>query len=390
MAATITNVSYFLEVRGDTVLPDQPFTLRRDHLKVIVPDKIERIGDNAFYGCSGLVELSLPNTLTAIGEHAFRGCSGLVELSLPDSLTAISRNAFAGCFGLLRLSLPNTLTAIGCMAFQGCSGLVKLSLPDSLRVISSSAFAACSRLVELNLPGTLRAIGVSAFQGCSGLVELILPGTLTAIGEYAFCECTNLRCVVLPPALDSLAATAFGDSMINLRMLVVPLTVSFEYATTVAATFGRGGEPNYSSDPDDTKWDTSEVVDFSTDSNIQLVSAPDAVVASLGGVFAEMATMSEVRAAGRAVSAAAEHSFWDVKTHLHQVCTRSQRVCAHTLLLVGARLYSQSAPRSTFGSASDPLSHIVVREAELRLPPLPDEVWVLVLRWLRRSDLGRH
>jgi hypothetical protein len=42
--------------------------------------------------------------------------------------------------------------------------------------------------------------------------------------------------------------------------------------------------------------------------NVRLVSAPDAVVASLGGFFAEMSTMAEVRAAGRAVSNRVEHS----------------------------------------------------------------------------------
>jgi hypothetical protein len=79
--------------------------------------------------------------------------------------------------------------------------------------------------VELNLPNTLTAIGCNAFAGCSGLVELNLPDIVTAIGDVAFGKCTNLRCLVLPPALISLAATAFEDSMINLRMLVVLLTV---------------------------------------------------------------------------------------------------------------------------------------------------------------------
>jgi hypothetical protein len=432
MAATTINIPDFLEVRGDTV-PEQAFIRRTDLLNVVVPDTITRIGNNAFFGCwglvklslpnslseigdrafhgcSGLVELRLPNSLSAIGDSAFRGCSGMVELSLPDTLTAIGSYAFRDCFGLVELNLPNilraigysafgncsglveltlpdTLTSIGDFAFHDCTGLVELNLPDALTSIGHSAFRSCSGLVGLHLPDALTSIGNSAFHGCSGLVELNLPDTLTAIGVFAFCECENLRCLVLPPALVSLGATVFQDSMINLRMLVVPLPVPFEYAATIAAIFGRGDKLNYRSDPDDTKCDT-EAVDFPTDSIIQLVSAPDAVVASLRGVFAEMATMSEVRAAGRAVSGVAEHCYWGVRTHLHQVCTRSQRVCAHTLLLVGARLYSESVTSSTCGTASDRSSHTNGREAVPQLPALPNELWVLVLGWLRRSALG--
>jgi hypothetical protein len=100
----------------------------------------------------------------------------------------------------------------------------------------------------------------------------------------------------------------------------------------------------------------------------------------LGGIFAEMSTMTEVRAAGRAVRV--EHFFWTAKTHLHQVCTRSQRECAHTLLLVGARLSSQSAPSSVIALGQS--SQVVVREAVPQLPALPDELLMLVLGWLHR------
>jgi hypothetical protein len=311
-----------------------------------------------------LVELRLSDTLTAIGSHAFSGCSGLVDLRLPDTLMAIGSHAFDSCSGLVDLHLPSTLTAIGSHAFDSCSGLVDLHLPD-----------------------TLRAIGKYAFCGCSGLVDLRLPDTLTAIGGDAFLKCTNLRCIVLPPALATLDSTAFKESTSNLRMLVVPFTVSVEIAAIVAATFGFRVGPNYSTNSADTKCGESDDVDFPNVSNLQLVSAPDAVVASLGGVFAEMTTMTEVRAAGRAVGGVVEHCFWSVTTHMHQVCSRGQRACAHTLLLVGARLYSQSLSTVL---ASDRSSHVAVREAVLQLPPLPDELWVLVLGWLRRSELDHR
>jgi hypothetical protein len=265
----------------------------------------------------------------------------------------------------VELHLPDTLTAIGCYAFGGCSGLVDLHLPD-----------------------TLTAIDNYAFDGCSGLVDLHLPDALTAIGSHAFSKCTNLRCIVLPPALTNLDSTAFKESTISLRMLVVPLLVAVEIAAVVGAVFGSRLGPNHSTNSADTKCGESDYVACPNFSNLQLVSAPDAVVASLGGVFAEMTTMTEVRAAGRAVGDVVEHCFWSVTSHLHQVCTRDQRACAHALLLVGARLYSQSAQSTVL--ASDQPSRVAVRKVVLQLPPLPDELWVLVLGWLRRSELERR
>jgi hypothetical protein len=317
------------------------------------------------------VSLRLPDTLTEIANSAFEDCNGLVSLRLPDTLTAIYPSAFLGCSGLVDLRLPDTVTVIGECAFAGCSGLVGLHLPDSVTAIGSNAFDECSGLVDVRLSDTITAIYECAFRGCSGLVDLHLPDTLTAIGSNAFEGCTNLRCIVLPPALTALDPTVFDQSTINLRMLVVPFTVAVEIATIVEAMFGSRVLPN---------------VYFPNVSNLQLVSAPDTVVASLGGAFAEMTTMTDVRAAGRAVGGVVEHCFWSVTTHMHQVCTRDRRACAHTLLLVGARLHSQSAPSSVL--ASDRASHVAVLEAVLLLPALPDDLWVLVLGWLRRSELG--
>jgi hypothetical protein len=63
----------------DTV-PDRAFTHQLQ--KVVIPDRFTAIGDSAFSGCSGLVELLLPNALTSIGDSAFTACSGLVELHM--------------------------------------------------------------------------------------------------------------------------------------------------------------------------------------------------------------------------------------------------------------------------------------------------------------------
>jgi hypothetical protein len=222
----------------------------------------------------------------------------------------------------------------------------------------------------------LLSIGAGAFLECSSLVEVEFPasvhnvsGSGSRLDRGAFEGCTNLRTLILPPALTSLGAAAFRYSTANLQMLVVPRAVPDHVATAVAAMVGPRAEL------------CPGAVMFCTDqpavSSVQLVSAPDVVVASLGGLFAEMTTMAEVRATRRDIASVLDIRYWTIKTHRHQVCESGARVCAHTVLLVGARLSS----RTVQAQASK-----VVRKVPLL--PLPNELWVGVLTWLQRVQLG--
>ena len=56
-----------------------------------------RLGDYAFYGCSGLTSFTIPSSVTSIGDWAFYGCSGLTSLTIPSSVTSIGEDAFRGC-----------------------------------------------------------------------------------------------------------------------------------------------------------------------------------------------------------------------------------------------------------------------------------------------------
>ena len=47
----------------------------------------DKLGDFAFYGCSGLTSLTLPSSVTKIGCYALSNCIGLTSLTLPSSVT---------------------------------------------------------------------------------------------------------------------------------------------------------------------------------------------------------------------------------------------------------------------------------------------------------------
>jgi hypothetical protein len=370
-------------------VPEAAFSDLRTLRKVSVPSRFKKIGRVAFDCCSGVIELTLPGKLEAIGEFAFRGCTGISELTLHDALVEIGRSAFRDCSGLRELTLPNSLVKVGYGAFAGCLGLTKLTLSKDFVKIGSDVFRGCSGLTRITFPKSLQSIGDGAFSECTRLLELELPASVHTIGSRqdrdrfcsgAFEGCTNLRTLILPPSLTWLGAGSFKGSTVNLLMVVVPRTVSREVATTMAAMLGSRTE--------DDCWGANPI-DVPAVSTVQLVSAPDAVVASLGGVFAAMNTMAEVRAAGRDVAVLGHHH-WTVMTHAHKICTSSQRACAHTVLLVGAWLHARAVSCRwvpTEASMQLPLG-AALPDDPTQLQPLPDELWVEVLGWLRRSELG--
>ena len=183
----------------------------------VIPNSVTSIGDCAFYGCTGLTELTLPNSVTSIGDGAFSGCSGLTELTLPNSVTRIGDCAFYGCTGLTELILPNSVSSIGDIAFTYCSGLEKITVEsgnscydsrDNCNSIIDTEFntliVGCKNSV---IPNSVTSIGYYAFYGCSGLTELTLPDSVASIGDGAFICCSDLSKITslaeIPPVCGS-------------------------------------------------------------------------------------------------------------------------------------------------------------------------------------------
>ena len=170
----------------------------------------DKLGDWAFYGCSGLTSLTIPSGVTSIGDKAFKGCSRLTSLTIPSGVTSIGDWAFSGCSGLTSLPIPSSVTSIGNYAFYGCSGLTSLTLPSGVTSIGNYTFYGCSGLTSLTLPSSVTSIGNDAFTGCSGLTSLTLPSGVTSIGDYAFYGCRGLTSLTLPSSVTSIGDWAFG------------------------------------------------------------------------------------------------------------------------------------------------------------------------------------
>ncbi len=241
-----------------------------------IPEGVKTIKNYAFYGCQGLVSLTIPNSVTTI-QNAFEGCSSLTavhisdieawckivfrghslfyahrlylngeeikDLTIPENVTSISDYAFENCTSLTSLTIPNSVTTIGRETFKNCNRLVSADIPTSVTSIGTDAFAGTPWVnnyegllylgsiaykyigdmldnTEIVIrEGTLE-ISNNAFSGCTGLTSITIPASVKTIGYDAFSGCTGLTSITIPKSVNSIGSHPFFGCT-NLTSIII-------------------------------------------------------------------------------------------------------------------------------------------------------------------------
>ena len=198
---------------------------------VTIPNSVTSIGSSAFDGCNGLTKINytgdiagwcginfgnysanptthspnlyindvyvkdlvIPNSVTRIGNYAFYCCSGLTKITIPNSVNIIGRFAFAYCRGLTSVTIPNSVTRIGEEAFYGCSSLTSVTIPNNVKSIGSWTFGDCGGLTSVNIPNSVTSIGVGAFYKCSKLTSVTISNNCRVESKSFPKDCKIIR-----------------------------------------------------------------------------------------------------------------------------------------------------------------------------------------------------
>ena len=171
------------------------------------------IGDDAFYGCTGLTQVTIPNSVTTIGSSAFYRCTGLTSVTIGNSVTTIGSSAFEGTPWFN--NQPDGLVYAGMVAYK-----YKGTMPSGTSIV---------------LKDGCTGIAGDAFQGCTGLTSVTIPNSVTSIGGYAFSSCNNLQSLstrVEDPSSIELDGNAFQGIDKNYIMLLVPASSIDLYKST--------------------------------------------------------------------------------------------------------------------------------------------------------------
>lgn len=160
--------------------------------KVVIPDGITEIAEEAFKNCTELASLTIPDSVQKIGRSAFTNCSSLWKIIIPKGVKKIPDFAFHGCSRMREVIIPDSVNRIGMLAFDGCSGLLEFNLPKGLKRIDEFAFGYCSSLQTVTIPDSVVKIDKHGFFGCVNLRSVIFPNPETRITETTFNNCPSL------------------------------------------------------------------------------------------------------------------------------------------------------------------------------------------------------
>ena len=239
-----------------------------DRIKsIVVPNTITSIGTHAFLNVSSATNVEVATSVKSIGEGAFSGCAGIINMSLPfvgSKRGSESRYGRERLFGYIfgRTSymggvatsqyctsssydtevyyIPDALrnvnitdeTVIGLGAFSNCSGLKSVTIPESVTKIEEVAFRNCRGLgrgvviqsgcvltvgydypEDVVLPTDIRLIADGAFQNCSNLKSIVVPTNVMSIGKSAFSGCSSITNMVLPFTGTKCGISGTSDSL---------------------------------------------------------------------------------------------------------------------------------------------------------------------------------
>ena len=120
------------------------------------------IANEAFYGCSSIVNVTIPNSVTSIGDGAFYDCSSLTDVAIGSGVTSIGGNAFTNCSSLTSVTIPDSVTSIGNNAFGSCSSLTSINIPSGVTSIGKCAFDEKSHLDAATI-AAIRAINPDGY-----------------------------------------------------------------------------------------------------------------------------------------------------------------------------------------------------------------------------------
>ena len=264
-----------------------------DFKSIDIQAPVKTIGQNAFYGLTRLVDVTLPEGLEEIEFGAFSNCTKLAKITLPSTLKSLG--AAFKYTAITTIVIPHSVTYIDNGALTDMPSLTSVTFADSpepikldtwifgspankmldylyigrqidddiagydfgtkimefgpyVSVIPSSKVLSCMDGVgTLHIPGTVKTIGSDAFFDQT-IGTLIIDEGVQQIGNWAFYK-AKLPSIQLPASLTYIGDNAFGTGYTDVYCPAPepPSTGSWKNASNATLHVPAGTKERYAS-----------------------------------------------------------------------------------------------------------------------------------------------
>ena len=246
----------------------------------VIPDQIEKIGDEVFRYCKLAKKIVVGKGLKSIGSSPFADCLNVSAITVDPENTILSvqdnilydkkQTILYLCPSerkeVSTVTLPNTVKEVGDYAFVSCIYLKHVILNEGLEKIGKDAFYGCVWLEEMSIPASVKAIAPGAFtllKKCEtfkvadgnetfevksdGVHEgkllinkadkslhtclykdtkvVTIPDGIVAVGPYAFLACDWTTSITFPVSIERVGQASFSE-MYSLTEIEIPEKVT--------------------------------------------------------------------------------------------------------------------------------------------------------------------
>lgn len=149
--------------------------------------KLEKVDEENIY-MKDWITYCFTEMMFKIDENPFEGIlcippcaamnNSIEKLIIPDSVEIIDNNAFENCELLESVKFSNNLKIIGFRAFNNCNSLKNLELPNSVEKIKEDAFSKCYNLESIKLGKNIKELETGIFYECTSLKDIYYSGTM--------------------------------------------------------------------------------------------------------------------------------------------------------------------------------------------------------------------
>lgn len=112
--------------KGKTMLIKYP--LAKKDTEYTIPDTVETILQNSFYGNNYLKNISIPSSVKKIENYAFGRCENIEETTISEGVEIIGDRIFYCDHKIKQVTIPSTVTKLGAEAFRLMGGLTKITI----------------------------------------------------------------------------------------------------------------------------------------------------------------------------------------------------------------------------------------------------------------------
>lgn len=170
-----------------------------DATKIVLPDTVKTIGENAFP--QTLQSLTISANCTEIaGDEPFVTCTSLKEINVNEG----GDGEYSSENGVLYNKDKTVL-----IAYPQQKSDKTFIVPETVMVLEKSSFCYNEYLEEVDL-SNVETIGSYAFEACPSIKSVKLSKDLNFVGYRAFIGCSSLKSIRIYDKVESIGDYAFG------------------------------------------------------------------------------------------------------------------------------------------------------------------------------------